>query len=66
MKGKFSSFRRHLLQVLSVKFRVKDGRNLVCITLLSIMKDFSSMDYTLVLANASRGYETFGNNIKKV
>lgn len=29
------------------------------------MKDFSSTDYTLVLANASRGYETFGNNIKK-
>lgn len=50
--------------MLSVKFRVKDGRNLVCITLcLSIMKDYSSMDYTLVLANVSRGNETFGNNI---
>lgn len=52
--------------MLSVKFRAKDGRSLVCITFcLSIMKDYSSTDCILVLANASRFYETFGNNIKK-
>lgn len=51
--------------MLSVKHRIKGG-SLVCVTLLlSIIKDFGFMDYTLVSANTSRSYETFGNNIKK-
>lgn len=51
--------------MLSVKIRNQGWKESGLHNTLSIIKDYSSMDYTLVLANASRGYETFGNSIKK-
>lgn len=64
MKLKFFFFQETLAIGAFCKIQSQGWKECGLHNTLSIMKDCSSMDYTLVLANASRGYETFGN--KKV